>query len=456
MGSPTRLGFLTLFCLAVLAIAATNNISNLQPFKNSNGVARTFSTAGSIDMSSAFFKPIGSNGRACVTCHEPSDGWTITPEHLRQRFDVDGGQDPVFRPVDGATCPSADVSTVRARRKAYSLLLNRGLIRIQLPVPPTAEFTVVAIDDPYNCTETTTQQLAMYRRPLPATNLPFLTAVMWDGRESTPGFTLAQNLGHQAIDATTGHAQGKVPSDADVNDIVSFESHLYTAQTELKGAGALDKNGANGGPLALSKQAFFVGINDPLGVDPTQFNPAAMTLFANWGEPLDDHEGQDHDRGARIRQAIARGETIFNTFPINITGVKGLNDALHEDSIPGTCTTCHNAPNVADHSVPLALDIGVSDASRRTPDMPLYTLRNKLTGETIETMDPGRAMITGKWADIGKTKGPILRGLSARAPYFHNGSAATIEDVIDFYETRFHLGLTPQQRSDLEAFLSAL
>ena len=42
-------------------------------------------------------------------------------------------------------------------------------------------------------------------------------------------------------------------------------------------------------------------------------------------------------------------------------------------------------------------------------------------------------MITGKWADIGRFKGPILRALAARAPYFHNGSAATLEEVVEFY-----------------------
>jgi cytochrome c peroxidase len=71
-------------------------------------------------------------------------------------------------------------------------------------------------------------------------------------------------------------------------------------------------------------------------------------------------------------------------------------------------------------------------------------------------MDPGRALITGKWKDIGKTKGPILRALSGRAPYFHNGSAATLKDVVDFYESRFQIGLTAQEKSDLIAFLSSI
>jgi len=70
--------------------------------------------------------------------------------------------------------------------------------------------------------------------------------------------------------------------------------------------------------------------------------------------------------------------------------------------------------------------------------------------------DIGRAMVTGKWSDVGKFKGPILRGLAARAPYFHNGSAATLEDAVDFYDTRFHIGLTKGEKADLVAFLNAL
>ena len=70
--------------------------------------------------------------------------------------------------------------------------------------------------------------------------------------------------------------------------------------------------------------------------------------------------------------------------------------------------------------------------------------------------DPGRALITGKWKDVGRFKGPILRGLSGRAPYFHNGAAATLADVVKFYEARFEVGLSDQQKADLVAFLRAL
>jgi cytochrome c peroxidase len=70
--------------------------------------------------------------------------------------------------------------------------------------------------------------------------------------------------------------------------------------------------------------------------------------------------------------------------------------------------------------------------------------------------DPGRALISGNCADIGKVKGLILRGLAARAPYFHNGSAATLLDAVNFYDQRFGIGFTAEQKKDLVNFLNAL
>jgi cytochrome c peroxidase len=125
-------------------------------------------------------------------------------------------------------------------------------------------------------------------------------------------------------------------------------------------------------------------------------------------------------------------------------------------TVAGTCTTCHDTPNSGNHSVVAPLNIGLTDASRRTPDMPLYTFRNKTTGELKQTTDPGRAMISGKWKHIGRFKGPILRGLAARPPYFHNGFAADLGAVLDFYNTRFTMHLTAQDKADLVAFLQTL
>ena len=63
---------------------------DMVPFSNPTGFAATFSTTGSIDFGSPFFQSLGTNGRSCGTCHQPSDGWTVTPEHIRARFDAYG------------------------------------------------------------------------------------------------------------------------------------------------------------------------------------------------------------------------------------------------------------------------------------------------------------------------------------------------------------------------------
>jgi hypothetical protein len=342
------------------------------------------------------------------------------------------------------------------------MLLTRGLIRIGKAIPDNAEFALVGVDDPYGFASAS--ELSLFRRPLPSTNLRFLTAVMWDGRESfapagttpilasaTPDANAAALIGdlkHQAIDATMGHAEAtSPPTDDQVEAIARFELNLATAQQRLHHVGGLDDHGASGGPAALGLQPFYVTINDVLGADVNglPFNPAAMTLYDDWTGSR-----------ARHRASIARGAAIFNAPRISISGVGGLNDDLNVAVITGSCTTCHDAPNVGSHSVALPIDIGLTDEQFRTPDMPLYTLQNLATGVTRKTTDPGRALLTGKWKDIGKFKGPVLRGLAARAPYFHNGMADELEDVVDFYNTRFSIGLTDREKADLVAFLKAL
>src|SRR5450432_442832 len=165
------------------------SVPQLQHARNDSGVATTISTNGFIDTRNPFFRPLGSNERSCFSCHQPQDGWTIVPKSLRERFEQTRGTDPVFRLVDGANSPHADVSTLRAREKAYSMLLTKGLIRIGLPIPATAQFELVAVDDPYGFASAT--ELSLFRRPLATTNLRFLSTVMWDGRETLRDATSA-------------------------------------------------------------------------------------------------------------------------------------------------------------------------------------------------------------------------------------------------------------------------
>lgn len=456
-----------LCAFALLAFVGTDpgwakSQDDLLDTTNPSGVLRTITLDGkALDRSNPFFQSLGTNGRSCSTCHVASTGWTLSPPEVQARFRATRGMDPLFRRIDGSTSPRANVSTVAARREAYSMLLEKGLIRIGLPIPATAEFDLIWVDDPYHFA--TKKELSLFRRPLPATNLRFLTGVMWDGRESSAPLgtfpilsdaTRAQNaaalfadLKHQANDATTGHAQGQPLTDAQSTAIASFELNLATAQIFDRSAGWLTDDGGQGGPGRLARQKFYVTINDVLGADvkTDRFDPNAMTLYDAWTDSRNPRQA-----------SIARGAEVFNTKPIKITGVGGLNDALDLAIFSGTCSTCHDTPNVGNHSVALPIDIGMADAEFRTDDMPLYTLKNKTTGQVRKTTDPGLAMLTGKWKDIGKFKGPVLRGLASRAPYFHNGHAASLSEVLDFYEARFSIKFTRQEREDLIAFLNAL
>ena len=468
-------------------------------FANPTGASTTYSTTGGgIDLTGPFFQSLGTNDRSCSTCHQPSDAMSVAAVNVQQRFDVTQGLDPIFRTVDGSNCNhNIDVSTLAGRSAAYSLLRARGLIRIAIAVPANADYQVVSVQNPYGCNES--DVISQYRRPLPATNLRFLSAVMFDGRESSPATattkilysnyptSLQNDLAHQSVDATTGHAQGdgSRPTPAEQQQIVNFEMALSTGQIIDNLAGRLDARGATGGPVALTTQPFFISINSsvnplvptleqPGGVTPGdgQFTSAIFNPFDAWASMP----------ASSPRAAVARGQGIFNSKTIDITGVAGINDDVSKgglvaggiSSLTGNCGTCHDTPNVGNHSFPTPLDIGTGDPDpsnsnvnrggldiRYLPSitvckLDLTTTPPSPTSNCKTTTDLGQALIDGKFDHVGKIKGPILRGLAARAPYFHNGSAQTLMDAVRFYEKRFGLVLTPQEESDLVAFLSVL
>jgi cytochrome c peroxidase len=467
---------------------------------DATGALQTINVNGRTNTKGAFFQSLGTNGRSCSTCHVADQAMSISPPQIRERFAQTHGRDALFAAFDGANCPNAKASDAAT----HSLLLSHGLIRIPLPVPTSAQFTVTVVHDPYGCAlvadpKTGVLTLSTYRRPLPTTNLGFLSTMMFDGRESPAGATTAlgtissfpanlnRDLTQQATDATLTHAQAKAaPTTQQLADIVSFEMGLFTAQVYDRNAGDLRDRGALGGAreLVTEKAAYYPGVNDVLGADPFHiaFDDTSMTLFAAWengGNP------QDYERGAyyrrQARSDIAAGEVLFNTAPLTISAVRGLNDnaALGNPvSFQGTCTSCHDTPNVGNHSLPLPLDIGIGHTTRpgletdpniqqgieelNEPDLPIFLVSGCPTPFSAEqpvsfyTTDLGKGMITGLCSDVNRVKGPILRGLAGRAPYFHNGAAATLLQAVNFYNQRFSMNLTDEQKHQLVAFLNSL
>ncbi len=390
-----------------------HQLPNNRPFRDPSGWSATFSTAGSIDLGSPFFADLGSNGRTCESCHKIDAGWTISAANTRRLFDVTRGTAAIFRTVDGSNSPDADVSTLRKRRAAYGMLLNRGTIRVGIGIPEGADFELTAVDDPYGFASAA--QLSLFRRPLPATNLGFGSVVMWDGRVT--GASLQEALAAQANGATQGHAQRTTPLDQATRDaIVGFETGLFTAQLVDRDVGPLTVNGGRGGAEALAGQPIVAGRWDLFDAYQASSDPKV--------------------------QAIYRGQELFNTRP--------------RSNGKSSCQGCHSRSNVGTNDHGAFFNIGTSAATRREADQPLYTLTEIATGTVVQSTDPGRALITGKFADVGRFKVPSLRGLAARAPYFHGGSARTLADVVAFYVEDLAFSFTDDEAADLQAFLAAL
>jgi cytochrome c peroxidase len=482
--------------------------------RNATGRLGTYLPGGPVTTATnAFFQSLGSNGRSCVTCHQPSSAMSVSVSNIQERFVISQGDDPIFAPVDGANCPSqVPASRVTAApvgqaghlvggnnsdlASAYSLLLNKGLFRIYIEVPTTTsdpmphptEFTVTVTSDPPGCNTDPNfnkapdghQQLSMYRRPRisagmnyvttttadlalpptkdpitgdpididPTTNKPESGNIMWDGREPT--------LEHQATDATLGHAQARTaPSLAEVMQIVSFEKNIFSAQIWDARSRGLTGVGALGGPVELS--AGTPGLPLPTG-------SGTFALFGAWQNlPI----GTDR---ADERESVSRGETIFNTRKFTITGVAGLNNIPGIPSpLSGTCAGCHSQVDAGNNARPDAqFDIGIADAEvgpnkiDTAPDLPVFLVQctgnftTPFNGNQVKLHDLGLGLITGRCADLGRFTVPQLRGLAARAPYFHDGSAGTLVDVLDFYNGRFGIGLSAQDKQDLVNFLRSL
>lgn len=523
----------------ITAVAASGSLGDIfRPFQDDSGLQQSAPLNSSINAHNAFFDPsVGTNGQACVTCHQPNQALSIGVPTIQQAFAASDGTDPLFRLNDTADRPDADVSSTEARATAYKLFLDLGVVRIgkqfkgnsnpdnllttlsdfRVEHQDTAQFGPLPnfINDPQHPGIAT---LSLFRRPLVNTNVNFDSAVLWDGRDSIA--TIQSSQVPKAISSLLLGPQTNLQANQEIAD---FMTQVFTDQVVDFGAGSTSALGAQGGVQNMVAMA-----NDPArpclyavafpqipsGTTPTRtpFTPATCTavddnnphtfgsdIFDAWANQPDNNNG-----AAAQRAAIVRGQEIFNnavlTQPPDLNGklldvgsiANGGVNADHPDRLPAGapmhCTTCHASHNLGNNPNPNfigrigtdSLDIlGNLVATRGTQDprvanilanaqkLPLYCLRpnsnptgfdvapcGTMAGD-VKTTDPGRAMVTGLIADTGKFKPPILRNLAGRGPFFHAGTAKTLFDLIDFYDARFQINLTQQQKNDLAAFLEA-
>jgi hypothetical protein len=164
------------------------------------------------------------------------------------------------------------------------------------------------------------------------------------------------------------------------------------------------------------------------------------------------------------------------------------------------CMSCHNTPNVFNNAsnvealgngtrppnfpsfapaVARTYNIGVAERNRHnlrfthddggghfTPIvLPLANAKGDIVNYTV-TKDPGLGAITGRVEDIGRFKVPQLRGVKDAAPYFHDNSAFTLEEVVDYFNSDMYnssqdgrlypIHMSSKERADLLEFLKIL
>jgi hypothetical protein len=466
-------------------------------YADDGGLVKILNTGGSFQTKGhAFFTPLGANGRACVTCHQPSDGMGLSVATIRQRWEDTGGHDPLFAAIDGANCPNLP----QQDRASHSLLLDRGLFRIFLPWPPryadgssmTPEFTIEVVRDPTGCNNdpqfglhSRSPMISVYRRPRPIANLKYLLELphgvppsdflfyndksllptnpetggfatlqlMSDGRDLTPKL--------QAQDAAHSHLQSNAAlTPAQAAQIEAFETQVYAAQGFDKVAGDLT---AQGGPPGLGPKALADGAPARLGNNPIN---RIFGSFAMWQTHSAPDSAQDSPERRALRESIARGAELFYTRRFMIEDVGKYNDKGLGNPFKRSCGGgCHNTLLMGMDLAPGYMDLGLNNLpwANTRPDLPLFKVvcREDATpqsylGRVIYTHDPARALITGKCADVGASMTQQSRSLAARAPYFMNGSAANLRELVDFYDRRFNIGYTETEKLDLVNFLSVL
>jgi len=174
------------------------------------------------------------------------------------------------------------------------------------------------------------------------------------------------------------------------------------------------------------------------------------------------------------RESVQRGHDVFFFRTFWISDAMHINTVGLGNPIKRTCATCHGMHmtgmdtangwmDLGTTNHPWALEPAESPWAKKLPELPLFKITcradlppHPFLGRTIYTQDPGRALISGKCEDVGAIVIQQFRGLAARAPYFSNGSAGTLREVVDFYDRRFNIRYTEQEKVDLVNFLSVL
>ena len=349
----------------------------------------------------AFFdrdlRGLDGNGRSCNDCHMVTEHFGLTPAAVESRFQLlqkrrrynPHADDPLFRPID------ADDFRINGEQASdYSNLRQNGLIRIVFALPPNIRLVDPVTSQPSDETSVDVWRMVPGVTDLKLTGADGLNP--WPrGPNPTGGYQLdgrVLTLQDQALGALLNHAQVQSsPPQRLLDDLSSFQRVLFT----------------NGRVRALSA-AIDQGMTPLPDADPplNALERQGKATFTRSCAQCHGGPGQ-----ATTQAPVIRFHDIFSQCPRPV-----------DTATPARFNLQPCPPRLARNARTYEITLPTGAKIRRTSD------------------DPGRALLTG-FAGVGppaqddwnKLDVPGLRGLRNTAPYFHNNSAATLEEVVDHY-----------------------
>ncbi len=322
-----------------------------------------------------FFKPHKhGNGRSCATCHRPEDNFGLTPATVEARYRALQERRKYDPGADDPLFRSIDADDFK---QDFTTLRTKALVRVVVPLAPNVRLA----DDPK------ATSVALWRAVPSVANAAFTAPYQNDGRETT--------LEQQALSAMQSHSEvTRGPKDKILERVSDFQRHLFSSHGARKLAKALE----HGAPLP-----------DPTP-DLTPLEQAGKTTFEKFCTSCHGGPTQTRNSDARFLNVPQRGP------------------------LPGAQPFVNIFVSTPRPPFPFLNEMQPGNVEPRTY---LVTLPDGKTTTSVISSDPGRGLISGDIRDFGRFDVPALFGISKTAPYFHDNSVATLEDVIKHYQAMF-------------------
>ena len=370
---------------------------------------------------------IGGNGRACADCHMPSENFQLSPAAARARFDAlqaerehnPNADDPLFRPVD------ADDFRVNGDNASdFSNLVENGLVRVTMPLPLNVKLIDPATGQPSDETS-----VDLWRAVMPVLNVaitgPDAVTPIWP-----PGAPRVPIMGQ---DPNGPNRQGGYQHDA----------RFGTLQEQARGALFAHAQVSEEPPARM--------LDDLAAFQQTLFSSSRVELLADailsGSTPFPDPDPE-------LNELEQQGKAVFNRACAQCHGgTLHPSGSTPEAAIVRPIVRYHNIQTACPHPAADGFSPCPQRLNRNARTYQI-TLANG-TNQTFTTSDPGRLLLTGQLADLGIMDITQLRGISQTAPYFHNNSAATLEEVLDHYDALFRRAARLNPPPNLPPFVSS-